>query len=114
MLHGDTFRGSNPDIIKNVTAMRAVLQYRNTLEEEAVIEKEIIQTKPMFSLLPPPPAEEEIYEESQEIIASFLPMLAPEEETFAEEEIIEEEIMEEEVLMEEEITQEKPSTLYPQ
>ena len=44
------------------------------MEEEAVMEKEIIQTKPMFSLLPPPPAEEEIYEESQEIIASFLPI----------------------------------------
>ena len=47
------------------------------MEEEAVMKKEIIQAKPMFSLLPPPPAEEEIYEESQEIIASFLPMLAP-------------------------------------
>jgi hypothetical protein len=74
------------------------------MEEEAVIEKEIIQAKPMFSLLPPPPAEEEIYEESQEIIASFLPMLAPEEETFTEEEMVEEEVM-----MEEEIIQEKPS-----
>ena len=79
------------------------------MEEEAVMEKEIIQTKPMFSLLPPPPAEEEIYEESQEIIASFLPMLAPEEETFTEEEIVEEEMVEEEVMMEEEIIQEKPS-----
>jgi len=39
MLHGDTFKGSSPDIIKNVTAMRAVLQYRNTLEEEAIIEE---------------------------------------------------------------------------
>ena len=28
------------------------------MEEETVIEKEIIQTRPMFSLLPPPPAEE--------------------------------------------------------
>ena len=79
------------------------------MEEEAVMEKEIIQAKPMFSLLPPPPAEEEIYEESQEIIASFLPMLAPEEETFTEEEIVEEEMVEEEVMMEEEIIQEKPS-----
>ena len=79
------------------------------MEEEAVMEKEIIQTKPMFSLLPPPPAEEEIYEESQEIIASFLPMLAPEEETFTEEEIVEEEMVEEEVMMEEEIIQETPS-----
>ena len=74
------------------------------MEEEAVMEKEIIQAKPMFSLLPPPSAEEEIYEESQEIIASFLPMLAPEEETFTEEEMVEEEVM-----MEEEIIQEKPS-----
>ena len=79
------------------------------MEEEAVIEKEIIQAKPMFSLLPPPPAEEEIYEESQEIIASFLPMLPPEEETFTEEEMIEEEMMEEEVIMEEEIIEERPS-----
>ena len=79
------------------------------MEEEAVMEKEIIQTKPMFSLLPPPPAEEEIYEESQEIIASFLPMLLPEEETFTEEEMIEEEMIEEEVMMEEKIIQEKPS-----
>ena len=79
------------------------------MEEEAVMEKEIIQAKPMFSLLPPPPAEEEIYEESQEIIASFLPMLPPEEETFTEEEMIEEEMIEEEVMMEEEIIQEKPS-----
>ena len=79
------------------------------MEEEAVMEKEIIQAKPMFSLLPPPPAEEEIYEESQEIIASFLPMLPPEEETFTEEEMIEEEMIEEEVMMEEEIIQENPS-----
>ena len=79
------------------------------MEEETVIEKEIIQTRPMFSLLPPPPAEEEIYEESQEIIASFLPMLPPEEETFTEEEMIEEEMVEEEVMMEEEVIQEKPS-----
>ena len=79
------------------------------MEEEAIIEKEIIQSRPMLSLLPPPPAEEEIYEESQEIIASFLPMLPPEEETFTEEEMIEEEMMEEQVIMEEEIIEERPS-----
>ena len=79
------------------------------MEEETVMEKEIIQTKPMFSLLQPPPAEEEIYEESQEIIASFLPMLPPEEETFTETEMVEEEMVEEEVVMEEEIVEEKPS-----
>ena len=78
------------------------------MEEEAVMEKEIIQAKPMFSLLPPPPAEEEIYEESQEIIASFLPMLPSEEETIMEEEMIEEEMVEE-MPVEEEIVQEKPS-----
>ena len=78
------------------------------MEEETIIEKEIIQSTPMLSLLPPP-AEEEIYEESQEIIASFLPMLPPEEETFTEEEMIEEEMVEEEVIMEEEIVEEKPS-----
>jgi hypothetical protein len=81
-------------------------------EEEAVIEKEIIQTKSMFSLLPPPPAKEEIYEESQEIITSFLPMVSQEEETFTEEkeltetgplqiEPTEEESKEEEVVKEE-------------
>jgi len=79
------------------------------MEEETIIEKEIIQSRPMLSLLPPPPAEEEIYEESQEIIASFLPMLPPEEETFTEEEMVEEEMMEEEVIMEEEIIEERPS-----
>jgi len=78
------------------------------MEEEAVMEKEIIQAKPMFSLLPPPPAEEEIYEESQEIIASFLPMLPSEEETIMEEEMIEEKMVEE-MPVEEEIVQEKPS-----
>jgi hypothetical protein len=78
------------------------------MEEEAVMEKEIIQAKPMFSLLPPPPAEEEIYEESQEIIASFLPMLPSEEETIMEEEMIEKEMVEE-MPVEEEIVQEKPS-----
>jgi len=34
----------------------------------------------------PPPQEEEIYEETEEIIASFLPMVSKEEETFTEEE----------------------------
>jgi outer membrane biosynthesis protein TonB len=43
------------------------------------------------------PQEEEIYEETEEIIASFLPMVSQEEETFTEEKIIEEEkVMEEE------------------
>ena len=79
------------------------------MEEETIIEKEIIKEAPRLTFLPPAPREEEIYEESQEIIASFLPMLPPEEETFTEEEIIEEEMVEEEVIMEEEIVEEKPS-----
>jgi len=79
------------------------------MEEETIIEKEVIREAPRLTFLPPAPREEEIYEESQEIIASFLPMLPPEEETFTEEEIIEEEMVEEEVIMEEEIVEEKPS-----
>ena len=42
------------------------------------------------------PQEEEIYEETEEIITSFLPLVSQEEETFTEEKIIEEEIVEEE------------------
>jgi outer membrane biosynthesis protein TonB len=70
------------------------------------------------------PQEEEIYEETEEIIASFLPMVSQEEETFTEEKIIEEEeIMEEEPktmahgfpqeekVMEEEMTEEEPTEM---
>jgi outer membrane biosynthesis protein TonB len=74
------------------------------------------------------PQEEEIYEETEEIIASFLPMVSQEEETFTEEKIIEEEtVMEEEVMeepkemahsfpqkeevMEEEMTEEEPTEI---
>jgi len=72
------------------------------MEEEMIIEEEIKEPSSFFSLMPPP-QEEEIYEETEEIIASFLPMVPKEEETFTEEkELVEEEpIMEEEVIEEE-------------
>jgi outer membrane biosynthesis protein TonB len=68
------------------------------MEEEMIIEEmpmeEEISTS-FFSMMLP--QEEEIYEETEEIIASFLPMVSQEEETFTEEKIIEEEkVMEEE------------------
>jgi hypothetical protein len=47
------------------------------------MEEEI--TTSFFTMMPPP-QEEEIYEETEEIIASFLPMVSQEEETFTEEE----------------------------
>ena len=80
------------------------------MEEETIIEKEVIKEEPRLTFLPPTPREEEIYEESQEIIASFLPMLPPEEEAFTEEEIIEEEMVEEEIIEEEEVKGE-PKTM---
>jgi len=68
------------------------------MEEEMIIEEmpmeEEVSTS-FFSMMLP--QEEEIYEETEEIIASFLPMVSQEEETFTEEKIIEEEkVMEEE------------------
>jgi len=82
------------------------------MEEEFFEEEMIIEEMPMeeeintsFFTMMPPPQEEEIYEETEEIIASFLPMVLKEEETFTEEE----EFVEEEPVMEEEIIQEKPS-----
>ena len=71
------------------------------MEEEMIIEEmpmeEEISTS-FFSMMLP--QEEEIYEETEEIIASFLPMVSQEEETFTEEKIIEEEVMEEEIMEE--------------
>ena len=55
-----------------------------SMEEEMVIEEEISTS--FFTMLPPP-EEQEIYEETKGIIASFLPMVSEEEETFAEEEL---------------------------
>jgi hypothetical protein len=82
------------------------------MEEEFFEEEMLIEEMPMeeeittsFFTMMPPPQEEEIYEETEEIIASFLPMVLKEEETFTEEE----EFVEEEPVMEEEIIQEKPS-----
>ena len=95
------------------------------MEEEMIIEEmpmeEEISTS-FFSMMLP--QEEEIYEETEEIIASFLPMVSQEEETFTEEKIIEEEeIMEEEPktmahefpqeekVMEEEMMEEEPEEM---
>ena len=59
-------------------------------EEEMIMEMEEIPmeeeiTTSFFTMLPPP-QQEEIYEETEEIIASFLPMVSKEEESFTEEE----------------------------
>jgi len=63
------------------------------MEEEFFEEEMLIEEMPMeeeittsFFTMIPPPQEEEIYEETEEIIASFLPMVSQEEETFTEEE----------------------------
>ena len=63
------------------------------MEEEFFEEEMLIEEIPMeeeiatsFFTMMPPPQEEEIYEETEEIIASFLPMVYQEEETFTEEE----------------------------
>ena len=63
------------------------------MEEEFFEEEMLIEEMPMeeeiatsFFTMMPPPQEEEIYEETEEIIASFLPMVPQEEETFTEEE----------------------------
>jgi outer membrane biosynthesis protein TonB len=96
-----------------------------SMEMEEVPMEEEISTS-FFSMMLP--QEEEIYEETEEIIASFLPMVSQEEETFTEEKIIEEEtVMEEEVMeepkemahsfpqkeevMEEEMTEEEPTEI---
>jgi len=82
------------------------------MEEEMVMEMEEMPMEEeastsFFSTILP--QEEEIYEETEEIITSFLPMVSQEEETFTEEEIIEEEIMEEEPeeMVEEEVMEEE-------
>jgi outer membrane biosynthesis protein TonB len=92
-----------------------------SMEMEEVPMEEEISTS-FFSMMLP--QEEEIYEETEEIIASFLPMVSQEEETFTEEKIIEEEtVMEEEPktmahgfpqeekVMEEEMTEEEPTEM---
>ena len=63
------------------------------MEEEFFEEEMLIEEMPMeeeittsFFTMMPPPQEEEIYEETEEIIASFLPVVSQEEETFTEEE----------------------------
>ena len=80
------------------------------MEEEMIIEEmpmeEEVSTS-FFSMMLP--QEEEIYEETEEIITSFLPLVSQEEETFTEEKIIEEEIVEEEPteMVEEEVMEEE-------
>ena len=84
------------------------------MEEEMIMEEmpmeEEISTSFFSTILP---QEEEIYEETEEIITSFLPMVSQEEETFTEEEIIEEEIMEEESteMVEEEVVEKEPTKM---
>jgi len=84
------------------------------MEEEMIIEEmpmeEEISTS-FFSMMLP--QEEEIYEETEEIIASFLPMVSQEEETFTEEKIIEEEIVKEEPteMVEEEVIEEETTEM---
>ena len=71
--------------------------------EEEFVEEEIVMEESM----------EEIYEETNEIVETFLPMVSEEEEMVAEEEeIIEEEIMEEESTeMAEEAVEEEPTEM---
>ncbi len=84
------------------------------MEEEMIIEEmpmeEEVSTS-FFSMMLP--QEEEIYEETEEIIASFLPVVSQEEETFTEEKIIEEEIVEEEPteMVEEEVIEEETTEM---
>ena len=86
------------------------------MEEEIVMEEMPMEEMPMKPTMTPTfftmaaPPQEEIYEETEEIIATFLPMMpSPQEETMMEEEMIEEEIVEE-MPMEEEIM-EKPTQM---
>ncbi len=84
------------------------------MEEEMIMEEmpieEEISTSFFSTMLP---QEEEIYEETEEIITSFLPLVSQEEETFTEEKIIEEEIVEEEPteMVEEEVMEEEPTEM---
>jgi len=84
------------------------------MEEEMIIEEmpmeEEVSTSFFSTMLP---QEEEIYEETEEIITSFLPMVSQEEETFTEEKIIEEEIVEEEPteMVEEEVMEEETTEI---
>jgi len=93
------------------------------MEEEMIIEEmpmeEEVSTS-FFSMMLP--QEEEIYEESEEIVATFLPMVSQEEETFTEEEnvmeeepteMVEEEGMKEETteMAKEEVVEEEPTEM---
>jgi len=84
------------------------------MEEEMIMEEmpmeEEISTSFFSTMLP---QEEEIYEETEEIITSFLPLVSQEEETFTEEKIIEEEIVEEEPteMVEEEVIEEETTEM---
>jgi len=95
------------EIIEEMTFEPMLIVMEEMPMEEIMEEEMIIEEMPMeeeintsfFSMMLP--QEEEIYEETEEIIASFLPMVPQEEETFTEEKIIEEETVMEEEIMEE-------------
>ena len=108
-------------IVMEEMPMEEIMEEEMIMEMEEMPMEEEISTS-FFSMMLP--QEEEIYEETEEIIASFLPMVSQEEETFTEEKIIEEEeIMEEEPktmahgfpqeekVMEEEMIEEEPEEM---
>ena len=120
-------------IVMEEMPMEEIMEEEMVMEMEEMPMEEEISTS-FFSMMLP--QEEEIYEETEEIIASFLPMVSQEEETFTEEEItetgsirmepneeeFEEEIMEEpkemahsfpqeEEMMEEEMIEEEPEEM---
>ena len=73
-----------------LTLIEEIPMEEEIFEEEMIMEMEEMQmeeeiTTSFFTMLPPP-QQEEIYEETEEIIASFLPMVSKEEESFTEEE----------------------------
>ena len=73
---------------KSMAMMVEEMEFEEEFFEEEIImemEEEIMEKEPMMTSFTSMP-EEEIYEETEEIIASFLPMVPKEEETFTEEE----------------------------
>jgi len=90
-------------IVMEEMPMEEIMEEEMIIEMEEMPMEEEINTS-FFSMMLP--QEEEIYEETEEIIASFLPMVSQEEETFTEEKIIEEE-----TVMEKEIMEEEPKTM---
>ncbi len=97
-------------IVMEEMPMEEIMEEEMIMEMEEMPMEEEVSTSFFSTILP---QEEEIYEETEEIITSFLPMVSQEEETFTEEEIIEEEIMEEEPteMVEEEIIEEEKTEM---